>query len=117
MDSDERTVLQAALKKTMDLFKRRTSHEDWARNLREGSSELKTDLQWKHFYTFLGNPRGYDENNVCVESSEKEHATLELKPYEDCFEIHEYKNGNETTIYVKNIGDGTAEQDDEKVDV
>lgn len=116
METTEREVLQKAFKKTMDLFKRRASHGDWARNLKEGSAMLTTDLQWKHYYTFLGNPNGYDENNVCLESCEEEYKNLKLEPYEDCFEIREYKNGTETTIYVKNIEKKDDEEEDEKTE-
>ena len=109
MNPTERAVLKQAFKKTTDLFKRRNTTEDWARNLRDGSSELTTKLQWTHFYTFLANPRKYKEENVCLKTAFEEHHSKEcIPPYESCFHVQEWKNGTETIINVTN----TLEQDE-----
>ena len=105
MNSNERAVLENSFKKTIDLFKRRNAPEDWARNLRDGSSELKTNLQWKHFYTFIANPTKYKSEDVCLKTAEQEHRQkVCITPYEDCFKIKEWKNGSETIINITNPG-------------
>ena len=103
LTDDERSVLEGVFRKTLDLFKKRNTSEDWSRNLVEGSRGLRTRLQWKHFYAFLANPRGYDEKLVCRETAEAEHhAGPCITPYPPCYEVHEYQNGNETIIHVRN---------------
>ena len=42
----EHQNLQAAIRETRDLFKRRATAADWARNLIEGSRRLKTKKEW-----------------------------------------------------------------------
>jgi len=116
LKDEERAVLHGAFERTKDLFKRRNTSEDWALNLVEGSKDLTTPLQWTHYYTFLANPNGYKEEEVCLKTAEEEYANNPnlIPPYEDCFEVTEYKNGNETIIYVKNKNLHPPKEEDEE---
>jgi len=112
MNPKERSVFQKAIAETTDLFKRRSQAEDWSRNLIEGSRELKTPHQWKHFYTWLANPNQYNEE----ETNKMEIATeaAKIEPYDSCMRTETFQNGPcETIINVINTS-GHSEQDEEK---
>ena len=111
MDDDERNVLHKCFAKTKELFMKQNSSEDWSHNLIEGSSELSTPLQWKHFYVWLANPNNYNEEETAKLSTMSGTATIE--PYADCFKVDTIQNGPcETIINVVNTN--TSEQEDEK---
>ena len=115
MEDHEQNVLQKAIALTVDLFKRRTDSEDWVRNIVEGSKTLTTPLQWTHFYTFLTNPKGYDETKVDIHSTAGEEYNNDYTPtpYENCMEEIRFENGpNETIIHIKNKS--LYSQEDEK---
>ena len=110
MKTDERNVLQSCFAKTKNLFIKKNTAEDWAHNIIEGSSALKTGLQWKHYYVWLANPNNYNEAEADKLSTASEAFVLE--PYSDCMKVETIQNGPcETIINVINVG----EQDDEKV--
>ena len=115
MNSAERKNLQRCFAKTQGLFSTRKQSESWADNIIDGSKELKTPREWKHFYVWLANPRGYDE-----ERTEKMEIASEapcIEPYDDCMKVETFQNGSETIINVINPGWGQSNQDDEKMAV
>jgi hypothetical protein len=106
------TDLQYSIRKTKDLFKRRNTAEDWARNLLEGSKRLKTVEDWDLFYTFLVDPMGYEENEI---APRKETCNVQEgipSDYPSHMKVVKIKNGGETMIHVVNT---TWHEDDEKV--
>ena len=113
MNTKERSVFQKAIAETTDLFKRRTQAEDWSRNLIEGSSELKTAQQWKHFYTWLANPNQYNEEET--NKMEISDETAKIEPYDSCMRTETFQNGPcETIINIINTSGPSSEQDEEK---
>ena len=113
MNASERAVLQRCFHKTKGLFQRRTQSEDWAENIIDGSKELKTPREWKHFYAWLANPNKYDE-----EATEKlviDNTMTEIESYPKHMVVETYQNGPcETIIHVTNPT-LYSQQDDEKV--
>ena len=102
MNDEERNNFKESVRKTTELFKRRNTPEDWARNLIDGSSSLKTGNSWKHFYAWLSNPAKYNEeevNNMGTLATEK----TVIEPYDDCMRVDTFENGNEILVHVKNM--------------
>jgi len=101
MKSPERAVLKRCLAKTKELFTSRKSSEDWADNLIEGSKELSTPTQWKHFYTWLASPNTYDEfktDQLVIDPTPPR-----IDPYDECLVIDTVQNGPcETIINITN---------------
>ena len=110
MKADERKILHACFEKTKNLFIKRNSAEDWSHNIIEGSRELKTALQWKHFYVWMANPNNYDEEEASKLSVPTEPVVLD--GYDACMRVDTFQNGPcETIVHVINVG-----EQDEKVD-
>ena len=109
MDENDRRVLRQAFEQTEDNFRTHTASEDWADNIIKGSRGIKTVLQWRHYYTWLANPRGYEESSVG--EPERDLSKHLIEPYPSFMEEVRYQNGNETIIHVKN----KQFQGDEKV--
>jgi len=115
MKPSERTVLQACFEKTKKLFETKRQPEDWADNIIQGSSGLKTKLQWKHFYTWLANPNNYDEENTSNLTIEPQ-ILENIEPYPEHMVVETYQNGPaETLIRVINTRPLHYDSDDEKV--
>ena len=115
MNLDERVVLQQSLKKTQDLFERRNRSEDWAENLIEGSKNLTTKAQWKHYYVWLANPHKYNED--AVDGMEIDNSLKKIDEYPEHMEVETFQNGPcETLIHVKNPQFHTN-MEEEKMDV
>ena len=95
------------------LFKARTASECWSDNIVEGSRGIKTKLQWRHFYAWLANPDGYNEEDVVAPMEGLTAAVIE--PYPQGMLEQRYENGTETIIHVKNTELYTNEQEEEKV--
>ena len=104
----EHQNLQAAIRETRDLFKRRGTAGDWARNLIEGSRRLKTKKEWTKYYAYLANPEGFDPNR---EYAVVKPEDMTIEPYPEEQVVTEFKNGTETIVHVKNR---VRSQDDEK---
>ena len=115
MKSAERENLQRCFVKTQGLFSTRKQSESWADNIIDGSDGLKTPREWKHFYVWLANPRGYDEERT--ERMEIDTEPPCIESYDDCMKVETFQNGTETIINVINPGWGQNTQDDEKVAV
>ena len=109
-------MLQRCFKKTKELFKTRNCYNDWADNIIEGGRILNptNGRLWKHFYCWLANPTGYNEEEV--EGLEIDNTLKEIPPYPDCMEVREYKNGTETEIRVTNKLFNKSIPEDEKID-
>ena len=74
MNDSERADFKESVRKTTELFKTRRTAEDWAQNLIDGTSDLKTGNSWKHFYAWVSNPKNYNEeevNNLGILETEK----------------------------------------------
>ena len=110
-----------AIDKLTELFKKNTSPDCWADNLIKASKNLKAPRDWTLFYSYITNPREFDANKIIKTIGEMQELP-EIPPYEDCLEVHEFKNGPmETTIHVKNpslysnvIEEKENDSDDEK---
>ena len=106
----ERAKLHEAIKKTTELFKQKTSARDWSINIIEGSKPLQnaTGNTWKHYYVWLANPDGYNEEATDALEIEK---TKSIESYDPCMRVETFQNGTETIVRVinKNL------EDDEKV--
>ena len=114
MNSDELSILRRCLKNTKKLFQRRGRSEDWAENLIEGSRELTTPTQWKHFYVWLANPNKYDED--AIDEMEVDNSLTTIDEYPEGMEVETFQNGPcETIIHVKNTKFYT--NDEEKIEV
>ena len=101
MQTDERETLQRCFAKTKGLFMKHTMSEDWADNITNGSLELKTPLQWKHFYVWLANPNGYNE--AATDALEIYNSMTNIDPYPSNMVVETFKNGTDTMVYVKNM--------------
>ena len=112
MNPSEREELHRCFSKTKKLFKRKRGSESWADNLIEGTKGLKTPLQWKHMYTWLANPRGYNEAET--DSLPIDNSTGHIKPYPSHMKVETFQNGAETIVRVINTRDKDV---DEKQDV
>ena len=110
MNSSERAVLHKSFKKTKDLLMRRNSSEQWSQNLIEGSSMLKTPLQWKHYYVWLANPNGYNEKEV--DALKIDNTPPKIEPYPSHMKVERFQNGSDITVVVTNSQ--LCSSDDEK---
>jgi hypothetical protein len=106
------TVLQYSVRKTKDLFARRPSAEDWARNLLEGSKRLKTKHDWDKFYTFITNPEAFEEGEIPDHFSQAKISEGIPTDYPPHMKVVKIMNGNETMIHVVNTR--KRGEDDEK---
>lgn len=113
MNDSEIRELAEAIENTNLLFKTRTRANDWARNIEEGSKQLKTKQQWGRYYKWLSNPTHFDINEKVDYMDCDEYNP---PPYEDCMEVETYKNGPDIFITVKNKNLYPSNQDDEKVE-
>jgi hypothetical protein len=106
------TDLQYSIRKTKELFRRRQTGEDWARNLLEGSRRLKTVDDWDMYYAFIANPDAYEENKIPARTGTC--CVHEGVPtdYPDFMEVRKVINGGETIIHV--INKRSRGEDDEK---
>ena len=91
----------------------RKTSESWAHNIIEGSNELTTPNQWKHFYAWLASPNTYSEsktNNLVIDNTPPN-----IEPYDDCLVIDTVQNGIDTIINITNPSLFTKHNsDDEK---
>jgi hypothetical protein len=108
------SVLQYSVRKTKDLFARRPSAEDWARNLLEGSKRLKSKHDWDKFYTFITNPEAYEEGEIPEDFSPAKISEGIPTDYPTHMKVVKTMNGNETLIHVVNTR-RSRDEDDEKV--
>jgi hypothetical protein len=106
------TVLQYSVRKTKDLFARRPSAEDWARNLLEGSKRLNTKHDWDKFYTFITNPDAYEEGEISEHFLPAKISEGIPTDYPSHMKVVKIMNGNETVIHVVNTH--KRDEDDEK---
>ena len=92
--------LERAIAETKNLFRRRNSPEDWARNLIEGSRGIKTSKGWGLYYAFLANPKGFDITKEVIPFNTSEYNP---EPYPEYMTVEKFQNGpSETIIHVKN---------------
>ena len=106
------SALQFSLRKTKELFKRRNTAEDWARNLLEGSRRLKTAHDWDQFYAFITDPLGFEDGEM-VEKMGTCSMQEGIPPeYPSFMKVVKTMNGNETMIHVVNTNYRC--EDDEK---
>ena len=105
------TDLQYSIRKTKDLFKRRATAEDWARNLLEGSTRLKTAADWDQFYVFLTDPMAYDDGDIAVKMNTCSVQEGVPTDYPAHMKVLKTQNGGETIIHVVNTqGRGEDEE-------
>ena len=98
MDSNERTVLQRAFLKTEELFRKHKSAESWSDNIIRGSEELRTKRQWKHFYSYLANPHGYNEAAVEKQTTIGEEERTEVASYPDNMVVTELRMATKPSL-------------------
>ena len=104
--------LQFSIRKTKELFKRRNTAEDWARNLLEGSRRLKTENDWDQFYTFITDPLGFEEGEIVEKLGTCSMQEGVPTDYPSFMKVVKTMNGNETMIHVVNTNYRC--EDDEK---
>ena len=107
-----------AIDKLTELFKKNTSPECWSDNLIKASSHLKDPKDWTLFYSYITNPRDFDPNKK-IKTLNDMKTLPPIPKYEDCLEVHEYRNGpREILIHVKNPSlypeETKSNSDDEK---
>ena len=101
MNQNERKILHSCFAKTLDLFQQRKQAESWSENLLDGSRQLTTPVQWKHYYVWLAQPSKYCEADV--DKMEIDTVPCEIEPYPQGLEVETLKNGNyETFVRVRN---------------
>ena len=122
MNSDQTERLWTAINKTSELFKTRTSHDDWQRNIVDGCAGLESKMEWANYYTWLSAPKNFEQKKNESDFDFTEHDAQKVY---DAFEypegVHEvyYKNGTETIIHVVNDKwkEARISQDEEKESV
>ena len=91
-----------AIEKLKKLIKEHRTPEVCADNLLKARSYLRDPEDWKKFYSYITNPKGFDPDKTFETLGDLEKIP-DIPPYEDCFEINEYRNGPlETKIHVRN---------------
>ena len=103
MSPEELKNLWVAIHKTQELFKTRSGTSDWQRNIVDGSSSLKTKIEWSNFYAWLANPSQFIPKENEEDFKFEEDCEL-WKNYKYPEGVHEkiFKNGNETMIHIVN---------------
>ena len=89
--------ISTAIRETTALFKRRSTPEDWAQNIIDGSRSVKTPEDWTHYYAWLANPSNYNPQKKLRVAE-----IVDIKPYPPGFEEVRYPNGPDVVIHVKN---------------
>ena len=104
--------LQFSIRKTKELFKRRNTAEDWARNLLEGSRRLKTKNDWDTYYAFITDPLGFEDGDIVENMGTCNMQEGIPTDYPSFMKVVKTMNGNETMIHVVNTNSRC--EDDEK---
>ena len=104
--------LQFSIRKTKELFKRRNTAEDWARNLLEGSRRLNTEKDWDTYYAFITNPLGFEEGEIVEKMGTCSIHEGVPPEYPSFMKVVKTMNGNETMIHIVNTNSRC--EDDEK---
>ena len=72
--------ISVAIRETNELFKRRSDPTFWAANLIDGSTSLKTALEWTHYYAWIANPQNYDPKKNYVAMNPEEQIIYDEHP-------------------------------------
>ena len=109
-----------AIEKLQRMFQQNTDPSFWSHNIIEASKLCRSENEWKHFYAFMTNPKGYKKELVEASKTMKDLTESELtdciKPLPEGMVPHVFRNGDETIIHTKKTEEKSLDSDDEKIE-
>lgn len=116
MDSESRKNIEKAISLLRENFKNHSNPDSWATNIQRACKHLTNKIEWVHFYHYMANPAAYNINAVKIdcELDDSPADTLNFEGLDKRLKPVIYKNGSECVIHIRNVGNDTPSQEDEK---